>query len=111
VDNNGYSTDPQGDEHRVMPYVRRFKHTLSYPFKDVDYPTIAGTKDDKWFVVEYQPQFPKPYNRIYFTLQNVGSTNAIIHKGLIQRYKFVDQYDTQIVRKDDTLNVPAAIGI
>jgi hypothetical protein len=94
TDVDGVSVDPKGEHHTVLPYVLRYKHTFSFGFNDPDdYTTVAGTSNDKWFVIEYEPTIPAPYKKIFFTVQNPTNNARIIHSARIRRYAYLDSFN------------------
>src|SRR5215467_7033001 len=88
TDVDGVSIDLKGDKHSVMPYVNRFKHTFSYGYTPADYDLVAGTPNDRWFVIEYEPTLAAPYKKIFFTIQNKTQNPRIIHYARLRRYAF-----------------------
>jgi len=103
IDNNNVSVDRSGIVHHVMPYVARHKHTYSQGYVDpVDYDIVAGTANDKFFIIEYAPLIPHPYKRLFFTIENKSQNNRLIHYVRVARYAYTDRYETKIV------NTPAS---
>lgn len=93
-DMNGISLDMPGTPHFVMPFVSRYKDTFSLGFNDpTDYATVAGTENDKFYIIEYSPSIPRAYQRIEFNITNNGSPTRAIHYAMVNRYRFIDKYD------------------
>lgn len=93
-DMNGISLDQPGTPHSVMPYVSRYKDTFSLGFTDPgDYATVAGTENDKFYVIEYAPAVTRAYRKIYFNIQNIGADTRTIHYVVVNRFNFIDRYD------------------
>lgn len=108
TDVDGVSTDPRGEKHTVLPYVLRHKHTFSYGFSDPgDYNTVAGTANDKWFVVEYEPVTSAPYKKIFWTVQNPTNNARIMHRARVRRYAFIDSFSqSDPLSAGNTNNLP-----
>lgn len=93
-DMNNISLDMPGVNHFVMPYVARYKDTFSLGFNDpADYNLVAGTENDKFYIIEYAPSIPRAYQRISFNVANIGADTRTIHYVMVNRYRFLDRYD------------------
>ena len=93
-DQDEVSLDNHGKEHTVMPYAVRYKDTFSYGFVDPDdYATVAGTENDKFYIIEYAPTTPRAYKKIYFNIQNLGGETKLVHNPIVNRIAYVDRYD------------------
>lgn len=93
-DMNAISLDNPGTPHSVMPYVSRYKDTFDIGFTDPDdYSKVAGTENDKFYVIEYAPAVPRAYRKIYFNIQNIGADTRTIHYVVVNRFNFIDRYD------------------
>lgn len=88
TDVDGVSIDLKGQRHSVMPYVLRFKHTFSYGYTPADSDLVAGTPNDRWFVIEYEPTLAAPYKKIFFTIRNSTSSPKMVHYARLRRYAF-----------------------
>lgn len=103
VDNNGISLDKGGRAHNVASYLSRSKHTFSFGHLSDPYDLVEGTNDDKYYVIEYSPLVPHPYQRIYFTIQNQGNDGRLIHEATVKRIAYVDKYDMVVENPEDKL--------
>lgn len=111
VDNLGYSIDKHGTPHPVMPYTARHKHTFSKPFSlnDSDYDIVEGTVNDKYFVTDFAPAIPRAYERIYFNVVNKSSETRLLHAMTLNRFVFVDEYESVVNPTPQQLMGPEGI--
>lgn len=105
------SRDISGQRHKIFPYVSRYKGTFTGT--ETDYSKIKGTVDDKYFVMNYEPNEYIPYKRLYIDVYN-GSTdgNRMVHRIEVKRLIYEDpsQYkadvgETELTDMNRELNV------
>lgn len=95
------SRDISGQRSTVFPYVSRYKDTFSGT--NTEYEQIKGTIDDKYYVMEYQPDLWVPYKRLYIDVYN-GSTSGtrLIHRMEIKRLVYITSDQVDEYNKQDT---------
>lgn len=97
----GTSRDVRGSKHSTRPFLNRAKTTFTGT--ETDFNLIQGTDNDKWIVLEYDPELPRKYNALTLDVMNtLGEGDRLIHEIFVERMVVVSQYQTQVAQRQYT---------
>lgn len=95
------SRDVSGQRHTTFPYVARYKDTFTGTVTEYD--AIKGTIDDKFYVMNYEPELYIPYRRLYVDVFNASTGgNRLIHRLEIKRLVYITEDQVAEFSKSET---------
>jgi hypothetical protein len=94
----GTSRDIRGSKHSTRPFLSRAKTTFTGT--ETNYDLIKGTVDDKWIVLQFDPELPRKYYALTLDVENtLGEGDRLIHEIFVDRMVVISQYATQVAHK------------
>ena len=97
----GTSRDIRGSKHSTRPFLARAKTTFTGV--ETNFDLIKGTVDDKWIVLQFDPELPRKYYALTLDVENtLGEGDRLIHEIFVDRMVVVSQYATQVAHKQYT---------
>ena len=84
------SLDTQGQKDDMWPWLQRYRSTYSLFAlqNNLQYPDVAGTRDDIWLVAAYTPAIKEGYSRVTLSVKNGASEDRLILRLQMSRIKF-----------------------
>ena len=94
----GTSRDIRGTKHSTRPFLSRAKTTFTG--EETIYDRIKGSIDDKWIVLEFDPELPRKYYAFSLDVENTnGEGDRLVHEIYVDRMVVVSSYETQISKR------------